>query len=40
MGHGVVYTAEDADQALAYVADYPVDIVTDVNIGKLNRGND
>ena len=23
----VVYTAEDADQALAYVADYPVDIV-------------
>ena len=22
----VVYTAEDADQALAYVADYPVDI--------------
>lgn len=29
----VVYTAEDADQALAYVADYPVDIViTDVNM--------
>lgn len=29
----VVYTAEDADQALAYVSDYPVDVViTDVNM--------